>query len=85
VIRELLYKVVHSRETFKGRLFDLVIQVYIFLSIIIHSLETMLSLKCLDQVFQILDRFFLVSFTFEYTLRVYSAKKRLKFILSFFG
>ena len=84
-MKEILFNVIHSRDTRIGRFFDLFIQSLILIAILAHSLETMPSFKKFHDIFKIIDNAFLIIFSTEYVLRVYSARQRLKFIFSFYG
>ncbi len=85
-MRAELRKIVDDNTTKKGRIFDIVIQVLIFVSLTAYTLETLqhnsdttiLILKWIETVSVIL-------FTFEYLLRIYVAEKRFRYIFSFYG
>ena len=84
-MKNTLYRIIHTRETASGRFFDLVIQSFIIISVAIHALETVKALNDYLNLLSIVENILLWVFVFEYFLRVYSAKKRLKFVFSFYG
>lgn len=69
-----------------GRKFNWLIQVLILLSVISFSLETLPDLSE-RQLFwlHVIEIILVFFFSVEYVLRVYAAKKPLKYVLSFFG
>jgi voltage-gated potassium channel len=85
-LRERLYEVIFEAETPAGRLFDVVLLWVIVASVFTVALESVaevahdhrLTLRVLEWVFTVL-------FTVEYVLRVYSARRRLRYVVSFFG
>lgn len=69
-----------------GRKFNWLIQVLILLSVVSFSLETLPNLSELQLLWlHIIEIILVFFFSVEYVLRVYAAKKPLKYILSFFG
>lgn len=85
-MRERLRKIVDDNTTKKGRIFDIAIQVLIFISLIAYTIETLqhnseqtkLILKWIESVS-------IVIFLIEYFLRIYVAERRLRYIFSFYG
>ena len=84
--KEKLRIVIEDNHTREGRWFDLSIQMLIILSLISFSLET---LPDLDEEFikflRIFEVITVIIFTVEYLLRLFVAKKKLKFVFSFYG
>lgn len=84
--KEKLRITVEESETRRGRWFDLIIQSLIVLSLISFSLETLPNLdpdfRAFLRIFEIVT---VIIFTLEYLLRVFVAKRKLKFIFSFYG
>ncbi|MFL2638693.1 MAG: ion transporter [Flavobacteriaceae bacterium] len=81
-----LRSVVEDNTTKKGRIFDYIIDVLIILSIIAFSLETFPDNS--ERTTDILHKFDIVCFfvfSIEYLLRIYVAKKKSKYIFSFYG
>ena len=83
------YKIIHEivvdDSTKKGRLFDIIIQVLIILSLISFSLETLPELN--NEIYDILQKIEVVCiyiFTIEYLLRIFLNNKK-NYMFSFFG
>lgn len=84
--KEKVRRLIEENDTRSGRVFDITIQILIFLSILVYCLGTLPNLapiwiKTLD----ILNNICYVIFTLEYFARIYITKKKLKYIFSFFG
>jgi|TARA_B110001469_G_C9599087_1_gene297604 voltage-gated potassium channel len=83
---ERLRKVVEETGTRSGLVFDLSIQLLIIASIVIFSLETLPNLN--DRtviVLSILESVCITVFAIEYLLRLFVAKRKLKFVFSLWG
>ncbi|MGB0887627.1 MAG: ion transporter [Vicingaceae bacterium] len=79
-------KLVDSRESKWGLFFDYFIQGLIILSLITFSIETIPDISDKTrEIIQIIELVCVVIFTIEYLIRIIIAKKKLKFIFSFFG
>lgn len=84
--RESLKRTVEHTDTPAGRIFDLVVQGLIVLSLIGFALETLPDLPAwVSSVLRGSEAAIVVLFTGEYVLRLYVADRRLGFALSFFG
>lgn len=85
-MKEKIRKIVEDTTTREGKYFDYFIQFLIFLSLIAFTIETLPdnSKDTIDflNVFEIIC---VAIFTVEYILRIYVAKKPLKYIFSFYG
>lgn len=85
-LRKKIYVVVFGSDTPGGRLFDIVLLILILLSILSVFLE---SIEGTDSPYilyiRIAEWIFTVLFTLEYALRIYSSKKPLRYIWSFYG
>lgn len=82
----MIYKTVNSTNYLPGKIFTLVIQFLIVVSLISFSLDTVPGLspsviKYLDYI----EVFTVFIFTIEYFLRLYVAEKKWKFVFSFHG
>ncbi len=81
-----LRQIIEEANTPAGRAFDLVIRSLILLSLLAFCLETMPHLgeneRLLLRIFEV---FSVVVFSVEYLLRVLVAKKKLAYVLSFYG
>ncbi len=85
-MKEKIRQLVDARDTKAGVYFDYGIQVLIFLSILAFTIETIPDLDASIRHFlYYFELFCIVIFTIEYLLRLYIAKKKLKFVFSFFG
>lgn len=85
-MRKKLRKIVEERDTKAGRIFDLVIQLLILISIVSFSLETLPNFKNeFYSILEIIEIICIVIFSIEYILRVIVNKQPLKYIFSFFG
>ena len=86
MIREKLRSIIEDNTTRKGRIFDYLIQILIFISLISFSIETLPNNS--TQTKELLAKIELISiiiFSIEYLLRIYVAEKPLKYIFSFYG
>lgn len=81
-----LKQVVEKNNTKPGRIFDIVIQILIVISLITFSIETLPSLsKATRTVLRYTEITIVIIFTIEYLLRILVADNKLRFIFSFFG
>lgn len=84
--RDQLNLTIFGTETPSGRRFDVALLIVIVLSIVVVMLE---SVKAIADdyrlAFRIIEWGFTIVFTIEYGLRLYSARRRLSYALSFFG
>ncbi len=84
--RSRLGDVIFESDTKSGRAFDVLLLIAILLSVIVVLLDSVVSLnEKFGKVFFILEWAFTIIFTMEYTLRLYTAHKPLKYIFSFYG
>lgn len=84
--KEKVRRIVEENNTRAGRLFDLSIQILIVFSLVVYSVGTLPNLSPLfSKVINWVDIFCYVVFTIEYFLRIYIAKRKLKYIFSFYG
>ena len=84
--RSKLRSVVEDNTTKKGKIFDYIIDLLIVLSIIAFSIETFPDNS--KRTIEILEKFDIVCFivfSIEYLLRIYVAKKKTKYLFSFYG
>jgi len=69
-----------------NQIFEIFIQALIILSIMSFSIETIPNLdKNIIDYLNIFEIFTVIIFTIEYILRIFHAKKKLKYIFSFYG
>ena len=85
-IKKQLWTILEDNTTKKGRYFDYVIQLFILLSLLSFSLETLpnlpLGLRNLLETFETIS---IGLFSVEYVLRVIVSKKPFRYIFSFYG
>jgi voltage-gated potassium channel len=85
-MKDQIRKIVEDNTSRKGKLFDYFIQVLILSSLVAFAIETIPNNS--KQTIKLLNVFEIICvaiFTIEYTLRIYVAKKPLKYIFSFYG
>jgi voltage-gated potassium channel len=85
-MKKKLRKIIEDNTTKKGRVFDYCIQILILLSLVSFTIETLPNNS--KETIEILNNFEFVCvifFSIEYILRIYVAKKPLKYIFSFYG
>jgi len=79
-------QIIENNDTTRGKVFDIVIQFLIILSLISFSIET---LPDLDQKTRLMLKYFeaatVLIFTLEYLLRLIVSDRKLQFIFSFYG
>lgn len=81
-----LNHIINNNDSFKGKIFDWVIQLLIIISLITFSIGTLPDLSEEDHNILWLIEIATVSiFTAEYLLRILIARKKLVFIFSFYG
>lgn len=84
--KEKIRHIVEENNTKSGRIFDLSIQVLIVFSLIVYSVGTLPNLSpLLSEIINWIDIVCYIVFTIEYFLRIYIAKRKLKYIFSFYG
>lgn len=83
---EKLRKIVEETDTRAGRAFDLFVQSLIIFSISVFAIETLpdLTLGTLE-ILRYLEVVIVITFTFEYLLRLIVSKNKIGFIFSFWG
>lgn len=81
-----LYDIIFGYDSRLGRLFDIVLIVMIFASVIAVILDSVqsVSVRWHDELY-LLEWFFTLIFTVEYGLRIYSSPSRKGYIFSFYG
>ena len=85
-LRERLYIVIFEAETPAGRAFDVAVLVIIFGSVLAVCLESVASFESrFGTVLRALEWIFTVVFSIEYAARLYCARRRLRYVFSFFG
>ena len=84
--REKLYEIIFESDTPSGKLFDVVLIVCIIVSVIAVILDSVTSIRTrYGYALYIVEWFFTVVFSIEYILRLLSARRPVKYAVSFFG
>ena len=81
-----LKRIVERNDTRWGRVFDLVVQTLIVVSLVSFTIDTLPDLSpATKRVLEIIELMTVVVFTVEYLLRLAVADRKLGFVFSFFG
>ena len=85
-MKEKLRVIVEESDTKLGKLFDLVVQFLVVISLLSFSLETLPNLSK-NQIFilKLIEIVIITIFSLEYLLRIFVANKKFKYIFSFYG
>lgn len=79
-------EIIEDNTSFRGKIFDYFIQFIIIVSLISFVIETLPNLSySIESILAKIEVFCVFIFTIEYILRIFTAKKPLKYILSFYG
>ena len=84
--RDKLYEIIFEADTKEGKIFDLCLITLILISILLVILDSVASIH--EKYFQqlrIAEWVITSIFTIEYITRIYSVRKPLRYILSFYG
>ncbi len=85
-IKEELYEIIFEADTWKGKLFDIVLLAVILLSIALVMLESVQSVReNYRELLKISEWVITIVFTLEYFLRIAIINKPLRYIFSFYG
>jgi len=85
-LKEQIHEVIFEADTTEGKVFDIVLLLFIIFSVIAVMLESVPSLTDgFKRSFLIAEWIFTIFFTIEYILRLYSVYKPIKYATSFFG
>lgn len=81
-----LHEIIYEADTPTGKIFDIILLIFILLSIVLVMLESVNSIdKKYHEVLYVSEWIVTILFSIEYVLRVISVKKPFKYIFSFFG
>ena len=85
-MKEKLRVIVEESDTKLGKLFDLVVQFLVVISLLSFSLETLPNLSK-NQIFilKLVEILIITIFSIEYLLRIFVTNKKFKYIFSFYG
>tara|TARA_B100000963_G_scaffold285085_1_gene253973 strand:- start:509 stop:1321 length:813 start_codon:yes stop_codon:yes gene_type:complete len=85
-IRSKLHELIFEADTRLGRIFDLILLVFILLSVVVVMLESVESYRnSFGLYFDVAEWIFTALFSLEYILRIISVKKPIKYVTSFYG
>lgn len=85
-LRDRLYIIIFEAETPGGKLFDVALLWLIIASVITVVLESVSGVaEHHGPLLRVLEWLYTGLFTVEYVLRIYCARRRLRYVLSFFG
>lgn len=84
-LKEILHEVIFEADTKAGKIFDVMLIIFIAASVIVVMLETVPDYHEYKKTFLVLEWIFTIFFTIEYALRLYCVYKPIKYAKSFFG
>lgn len=85
-LKGLIYTIIFGADTRAGKLFDIILFIIIIFSVIIVMLNSVVDLNLkYGSLFITLEWVITIIFTLEYILRIYSTRKPVKYIFSFYG
>ena len=85
-LRKSLYRIIFEADTRKGKWFDILLIISIVLSVIVVMLDSVESINAVyGKLLFSMEWVFTVLFTIEYLLRIFCARKPVKYTTSFFG
>lgn len=86
VFKQHLYDVIFEADTRAGKAFDVLLLMAIMTSVVLTMMSSVLAIRTeYGTLLFILNALFTVLFTVEYGLRLYCARKPIKYVRSFFG
>jgi len=86
LLRKKLHNIIFESDTPAGKAFDVALLVAIVLSVLVVMLESVKSLNArFGFEMDALEWFFTILFSIEYVVRIYTIKKPLHYIFSFYG
>lgn len=85
-LKRKLYTIIFEADTKAGKRFDVLLMVFILLSVLVVVVESLeVIANRFKLVFQVFEYVFTGFFTIEYLVRIYCSPKPKKYIFSFFG
>ncbi len=85
-IRRKIHEIIFEADTPLGKLFDVLLLIFILLSVVVVMLESVEAYSLsFGKYFEIAEWIFTILFSIEYVLRIFAVKKPLKYITSFYG
>lgn len=84
--KDKLHEIIYEADTPTGKVFDIVLLIMIFLSVVLIMLESVQALNVkYFEIFYVAEWIITITFTIEYILRIISIRKPWRFILSGYG
>ncbi|MFK8011545.1 MAG: ion transporter [Marinicellaceae bacterium] len=84
--RSKVFKIIYHSDTPAGKWFDIMLIVFIILSVLTIMLDSVVELNlAYGDFFYVIEWFFTIVFTLEYILRLVSTKSPVRYMFSFFG
>ncbi|MCF8228627.1 MAG: ion transporter [Bacteroidales bacterium] len=84
--REELFRIIFKAESPAGKTFDIILLISIILSVIIVFMDSVADLNAsYGPELYVAEWFFTILFTIEYILRIYTVRRKWKYIFSFYG
>jgi voltage-gated potassium channel len=84
--RSKTYEIIFEADTFKGKLFDVILLIAIAGSIVVVLIESVHGIRLsIGKTLRIIEWTFTILFTIEYILRIITVRKASKYIFSFYG
>jgi len=86
-LRENMHQIIFEADTPMGKLFDVLLLVFIMLSVLVVLLDSVPNIhNASPGFFYELEWFFTIAFTIEYALRIYTVKRPFRnYVFSFYG
>ncbi|MCZ2224879.1 MAG: ion transporter [Chitinophagales bacterium] len=85
-IKEKIFEILFEADTFYGRLFHTVLFILILINVALVMLESVQSINTKHHlVLNIFEWIITILFSIEYALRIYSVKRPIRYIFSFYG
>ena len=84
-LRENLHEVIFEADTPAGKVFDIILLIFILASVVVVMLESVPTFAEHQPLFFSLEWIFTIFFTVEYILRLYCVYRPIKYATSFFG
>lgn len=86
IFKDRLHEIIFEADTPMGKAFDVVLLIFIVLSVIVVILDSIISWHLrMGGLFYFLEWMFTIIFTLEYLLRIYITRKPYRYIFSFYG
>ncbi|MEZ4605442.1 MAG: ion transporter [Deinococcales bacterium] len=86
IVKARVGHIIFETDTWGARAFDIILLCLILTSVLLVMLESVASLQAqYGALMRSVEWFFTAVFSLEYLLRVWSARKRWRYVFSFFG